>query len=122
MKLPRVIGIAKAAAARRARLHPPTRVTLRCLVRDAAARVPKYKPKYCILCNAEFTPTSGKQLGRVLVKPIAKCRLGCAAQLPFLGVKRTWRELVSMTANDPKRTCSGSLWVGRRLPACNDLL
>ena len=67
MKLPRVIGIAKAAAARRARLHPPTRVTLRCLVRDAAARVPKYKPKYCILCNAEFTPTSGKQLGRVLV-------------------------------------------------------
>ena len=37
-------------------------------------------------------------------KPTAKCKLGCAAQRPFLGVKRTWRGLVSMSANDPKRT------------------
>ena len=29
---------------------------------------------------------------------------GCAAQRPLLGVKRTWRGLVSMSANDPKRT------------------
>ena len=31
-------------------------------------------------------------------------RLGCAAQRLLLGVKRTWRGLVSMSANDPKRT------------------
>ena len=27
-----------------------------------------------------------------------------APQLPLLGVKRTWRGLVGMSANDPKRT------------------
>ena len=37
-------------------------------------------------------------------KPTAKCGVGCAAQRPLLGVKRTWRGLVSMSANDPKRT------------------
>jgi hypothetical protein len=37
-------------------------------------------------------------------KPTAKCWLGCAAQRPLLGVKRTCRGLVSMSANDPKRT------------------
>ena len=31
-------------------------------------------------------------------------RAQCAAQCPLLGVKRTWRGLVSMSANDPKRT------------------
>ena len=29
----------------------------------------------------------------------------CPAQRPLLGVKRTWRGLVTMSANDPKRTC-----------------
>jgi Arm DNA-binding domain len=33
-------------------------------------------------------------------KLIAEMRLGCAAQRPLLGVKRTWRGLVSMSAND----------------------
>jgi hypothetical protein len=28
----------------------------------------------------------------------------CADECPLLGVKRTWRGLVSMSANDPKRT------------------
>ena len=28
----------------------------------------------------------------------------CPAQRPLLGVKRTWRGLVSVSANDPKRT------------------
>ena len=39
-------------------------------------------------------------------KPIAKCSLGCAARSPLLGVKRTWRGLVSMSADDPKRHSS----------------
>jgi hypothetical protein len=30
--------------------------------------------------------------------------LECAVQRPLLGVKRTWRGLVSMSAYDPKRT------------------
>jgi hypothetical protein len=34
-------------------------------------------------------------------------QLGCAAQCPLLGIKRTWRGLVSMSANDPKWTQSG---------------
>ena len=33
-------------------------------------------------------------------------RLIRAAQRPLSGVKRTWRGLVSMSANDPKRTCN----------------
>jgi hypothetical protein len=43
---------------------------------------------------------AGLNLGRAL----AKCKLGCAAQLPLLGVKTTWRGLVGMSANDPKPT------------------
>jgi hypothetical protein len=50
-------------------------------------------------------------------KPTAKCRLGCAAQRPLLGVKRTWRGLVSMSANDPKRTYyAGAASVDNRWP------
>ena len=41
------------------------------------------------------------ELGRVLISAQAKCRLGCAVQRPLLGVKRTWRGLVSMSAYDP---------------------
>ena len=39
-------------------------------------------------------------------KPTAKCRVGCAAQRPLLGVKRTWRGLVSMSANAQDPECS----------------
>src|SRR6185312_16471078 len=49
------------------------------------------------------------ELGRVLISAQAKCRLGCAVQRPLLGVKRTWRGLVSMSAYDPKRTFVTSL-------------
>jgi len=42
-------------------------------------------------------------------KPIAKADLGCAAQRPLLGVDRTLRGLVSMSANDPKRTLKDKL-------------
>ena len=33
--------------------------------------------------------------------------MDAAAQRPLSGVKRTWRELVSMSANDPKQTQAG---------------
>jgi len=41
------------------------------------------------------------ELKRVLISAQPKCRLGCAVQRPLLGVKRTWRGLVSMSAYDP---------------------
>jgi hypothetical protein len=41
---------------------------------------------------------------RACTHPTAKCSHRCAAQRPLLGVKRTRRGLVSMSANDPKRT------------------
>jgi hypothetical protein len=42
-------------------------------------------------------------LGRVLINRQPNAG-GCAARRPLLGVKRTWRGLVSMSAYDPKRT------------------
>ena len=58
------------------------------------------------LANADDTGPDDYilELGRVLISAQPKCRLGCAVQRPLLGVKRTWRGLVSMSANDPKRT------------------
>ena len=49
------------------------------------------------------------ELGRVLISAQPKCRLGCAVQRPLLGVKRTWRRLVSMSAYDPNRTFTSPL-------------
>ena len=57
----------------------------------------KQRPQWVI---TETTEGAAK-LGRVLINPTAKRWLGCAAQRPLLGVKRTWRGLVSMSANDP---------------------
>ena len=43
-------------------------------------------------------------LGRVLINRSQMRTWMCAAQGPLLELKRTWRGLISMSANDPKRT------------------
>ena len=42
--------------------------------------------------------------GNIILTVGDENEMRCAAQRPLLGVKRTWRGIVSMSANDPKRT------------------
>ena len=71
--------------------------------------------------SPETQPQTHRVEGKPTHKPTAKCKLGCAAQLPLLGVKRTWRGLVGMSANDPKQTLArltGSI-IADPSPSCS---
>ena len=68
-------------------------------------------------CRRALSSTSWRSAGCASngvawTRPISSAEPGtplvCAAQRPLLGVKRTWRGLVRMSANDPKRTSSRS--------------
>ena len=43
-------------------------------------------------------------LGRVVINRQPNADLDAPPDVPLLGVKRTWRGLVSMSANDPTQT------------------
>ena len=47
---------------------------------------------------------NGQTTGCLLLAQSRHAQCACADECPLLGVKRTWSGLVSMSANDPKRT------------------